>query len=76
MTSARDLFLELGEGGYEVGGLDGHHEVAISSLDRVAPKLGDRFTVDGHGVVPEVAVIRLDTFQTGWNAVCRLTDVF
>lgn len=76
MTSADELFQGLGEGGYEVHGLDSHREVAISSLDRFAPKLGDRFTVDGHGVVHEVAVVRLDRSQTGWNAVCRLTDVF
>jgi len=76
MTRARDLLFDLGAGRYEVGGLDSHREVAISSLNRTAPKLGDRFTVDGHGVVHEVAVVRLDTCQTGWNAVCRLTDVF
>ncbi len=66
------------EGGYEVLDVDlaASREVEISSLDPFTPKLGDLFTVESHGVVHEVAVVRLSTFKDGWSAVCRISDVF
>jgi hypothetical protein len=62
------------ESGYEV--LDTRREVAIWSVDPLAPRLGDVFTVESRGVVHEVAVVQLSTFKGGWSAVCRVTDVF
>jgi hypothetical protein len=66
------------EGGYEVldAGLAHGREVAILSADPLPPRPGDRFTVEGHGVVHEVAVVQLSRFQGGWSAICRVTDVF
>lgn len=66
------------DGGYTVLDSDvaGRREVAIFSADPMPPRPGDRFTVDGRGVVREVSVVRLSRFQGGWSAVCRVTDVF
>ena len=66
------------ESGYEVldEELDTRREVAIWSVDPLAPRLGDVFTVESRGVVHEVAVVQLSTFRGGWSAVCRVTDVF
>jgi lipocalin len=65
-------------GGYTVLDADvaRSREVAILSADPLPPRPGDRFTVDGQGVVREVSVVRLSRFQGGWSAVCRVTDVF
>ena len=64
--------------GYAItdGGLNSRREVAIWSLDPLAPRLGDVFTVESRGVVHEVAVVRTSTFKGGWSAVCRVCDVF
>ena len=66
------------ESGYEVldEELDTRREVAIWSMDPLAPRLGDVFTVESRGVVHEVAVVQLSTCKGGWSAVCRVTDVF
>ncbi|WP_041373392.1 hypothetical protein [Phenylobacterium zucineum] len=66
------------ESGYEIldEELDTRREVAIWSVDPLAPRLGDLFTVESRGVVHEVAVVQLATFKGGWSAVCRVTDVF
>ncbi len=65
-------------GGYEIldEELDTRREVAIWSVDPLAPRLGDLFTVESRGVVHEVSVVQLATFRGGWSAVCRVTDVF
>jgi len=70
--------LPFNQGGYEIldEELDTRREVAIWSVDPLAPRLGDLFTVESRGVVHEVAVVQLATFRGGWNAVCRVTDVF
>ena len=49
--------------------------MAYLHIDPMAPRIGDVFTVEGRGVVREVAVVRLARFEGGWNAVCRVTDV-
>ena len=66
------------ESGYEVldEELDTRREVAIWSVDPMAPRLGDLFTVESRGVVHEVAVVQITTFRGGWSALCRVTDVF
>jgi hypothetical protein len=66
------------ESAYEIldGELDTRREVAIWSVDPLAPRLGDLFTVESRGVVHEVSVVQLATFRGGWSAVCRVTDVF
>lgn len=66
------------ESGYEVldEDLDSRREVVIWSVDPMAPRLGDLFTVESRGVVHEVAVVQLTTFKGGWSALCRVTDVF
>jgi len=65
-------------GGYEVlhADLPTCREVAILSADPMPPRPGDRFTVEGYGVVHEVAVVQLSRFDGGWSALCRVTDVF
>lgn len=64
--------------GYEIldREIDTRREVAIWSADPLAPRLGDLFTLESHGVVHEVAVVQLDTFKGGWSVVCRVSDVF
>ena len=66
------------DGGYLIQDADlaSRRELAIHSADPMPPRCGDRFTVDGHGVVHEVSVIELDRYDGGWSAVCRITDVF
>ena len=51
-------------------------EISIHADDPLAPRLGDRFTVERRGVVHEVAVIETDCSERGWRALCRITDVF
>ena len=63
--------------GYVISdGLSVRREVAIWSVDPLAPRLGDLFTVESRGVVHEVSVVELATFKGGWSALCRVTDVF
>lgn len=64
--------------GYEIQDADltRGRELAILADDPLEPRLGDRFTVDRHGVVHEVAVVALDRSRRGWRAICRVTDVF
>lgn len=71
-------FAPFSQGGYTVLDADLPHrrEVAILSADPLPPRPGDRFTLDGRGVVHEVSVVRLRRFRGGWRAVCRVTDVF
>jgi hypothetical protein len=66
------------ESGYEVldEELDTRREVAIWSVDPLTPRLGDLFTVESRGVVHEVSVVELAVFKGGWNAICRVSDVF
>ena len=65
-------------GGYRIldADLASSRELAIHSADPMPPRCGDRFTVEGRGVVHEVSVIELDRYEGGWSAVCRVTDVF
>ncbi|RAK68683.1 hypothetical protein [Phenylobacterium kunshanense] len=65
--------------GYEIrdaGAARGGAEFAILADDPLTPRLGDRFTLEGCGVVREVSVIALDQSPSGWRATCRVTDVF
>ena len=66
------------ESGYQIvdDALASRREVAIWSLDPLAPRLGDLFTVDRRGVVHELSVVELSTFKGGWSARCRVNDVF
>lgn len=66
------------ESGYEIldGELDARREIVIWSVDPLAPRLGDLFTVESRGVVHEVSVVQLAILRGGWSAVCRVTDVF
>jgi hypothetical protein len=66
------------QGGYEVlcADLERCRELAILSADPMPPLPGDRFLVEGRGVVHEVAAVQVARFAGGWSAVCRVTDVF
>jgi hypothetical protein len=54
----------------------GRCDVAILADDHLAPRVGDRFTLERGAVVHEVSVVALDRSSLGWRAVCRITDVF
>ena len=66
------------ECGYDIvdDGLNTRREVAIASLDPLAPRHGDLFTVESRGVVHELAVIATSTREGRWRAICRVSDVF
>jgi hypothetical protein len=49
-------------------------DVVIWSIDPLAPRLGDRFTIESGGEVHDLAVYALTTFRGGWSVTCR-TDV-
>lgn len=51
-------------------------EISIAADDPLAPSPGDRFTVERRGVVHELAVIETARSSGGWQARCRITDVF
>jgi hypothetical protein len=55
----------LDEGFAETG------DVIIWSVDPLAPRLGDIFTIEHGGEVHEVHVYMLTTFRGGWSATCR-----
>ena len=62
------------ESGYEIldGDLIAKGELVIWSVDPLAPRLGDLFTVESHGAIHEVQVDQLTIFKGGWSAHCRL----
>ncbi|MFL5297970.1 MAG: hypothetical protein ACJ798_16455 [Phenylobacterium sp.] len=46
-------------------------EVVIWSRATLAPRLGDRFNIETHGAVRELAVEEVRTFKGGWSITCR-----
>ncbi len=73
-----DPWLAAFRGGYEIREARAAcgREIAILADDPLVPRLGDRFTLEGAGVVREVSVVALDRSPRGWRATCRVTDVF
>jgi hypothetical protein len=59
--------------GYEIfdEDYDETGEVVIWSRATLAPQPGDLFDIELHGVVRELAVEEVRTFQGGWSVVCR-----
>ena len=62
------------ESGYEILDQDliTKGELVIWSIDPLAPRIGDLYTVESHGAVHEVQVAQLTTVDGGWSARCRL----
>ena len=50
-------------------------DLVIWSVDPLAPRLGDRFTIESGGLFHDVGVYALTTFKGGWSVTCR-TDAF
>jgi hypothetical protein len=59
--------------GYEIFDEDFREtgEVVIWSRATLTPRLGDRFNIETHGAVRELAVEEVRTFQGGWSVTCR-----
>lgn len=75
MATVRDFGLRpFNESGYEI--LDDDFpttgELVIWSVDPLAPRLGDLYTIQSHGALHEVQVDRVTRFNGGWSARCRL----
>ena len=66
------------DSGYEIltDELKARREVTIWSVDPVRPRLGDLFMIEDEGLLHDVAVIEVATFQGGWSAVARVVEVY
>ena len=59
--------------GYEIfdDDFDETGEVVIWSRAPHTPRLGDRFNIDTHGALRDLAVDEIRTFRGGWSVTCR-----
>ena len=73
MQSSPDELRAFNPSGYEIFDEDfaDTGEVVIWSRAPYTPRLGDRFNIDTHGALRDLAVDEIRTFKGGWSVTCR-----
>ena len=73
MQSSPDELRPFSASGYEIFDDDfaDTGEVVIWSRAPHTPRLGDRFNIDTHGALRDLAVDEIRTFRGGWSVTCR-----